>query len=171
MTAFHCAMVFESPIGTLGILAAHGEHLQVILPPFDTEVIPASAKWVKKGEHKLVDEACDYLKRYFKGEHVSWAGKYIPGQSGFLYQVWGATTKIPWGVTITYADLAERIGRPHAARAVGRAMAVNPLPILVPCHRVVASNGGLGGYGGGLDIKRWLLKHEGVEIGCLDAAK
>ena len=70
--------------------------------------------------------------------------------------------KVPYGKTVTYGQLAARAGRPRSARAVGRAMAANPLPLVIPCHRVVASGGGLGGYGGGLDLKRRLLALEGA---------
>lgn len=78
----------------------------------------------------------------------------------FLEAVYDACTAIPYGTVVTYSDLAERAGYPGRARAVGHAMATNPLPIVVPCHRVVGSNGSLTGYGGGIELKRWLLDLE-----------
>jgi methylated-DNA-[protein]-cysteine S-methyltransferase len=81
--------------------------------------------------------------------------------SGFLRQARQACHAIPYGRVVTYAELAAAAGSPRAVRAAGNAMARNPIPIVVPCHRVVRTGGGLGGYGGGLDVKRWLLELEG----------
>ncbi len=75
-------------------------------------------------------------------------------------EVWGALLAIPYGETTSYATIAQRIGRPNAVRAVGAANGANPLSIIVPCHRVIGSDGDLTGYGGGLPAKRWLLAHE-----------
>ncbi|MBM3671310.1 MAG: methylated-DNA--[protein]-cysteine S-methyltransferase [Actinobacteria bacterium] len=82
----------------------------------------------------------------------------------FQQQVWRALRTIPLGETISYAELARRVDRPSAFRAVGSANGQNPIAVVVPCHRVIAADGTLGGYGGGLDKKRWLLAHEGVEV-------
>jgi len=78
----------------------------------------------------------------------------------FQLQVWAALEHIPFGETISYGELARRVGAPGAARAVGLANGRNPVPIVVPCHRVIGADGTLTGYGGGLDRKRWLLAHE-----------
>lgn len=83
--------------------------------------------------------------------------------SAFQLQVWQELRRIPWGETITYRELAVRLGRPQAARAVGQACGANPVPIIVPCHRVISADGSLGGYSAGLGRKRWLLKHEGAK--------
>ena len=80
----------------------------------------------------------------------------------FQRSVWREIEKIPFGKTKTYLEIAKAIGKPGASRAVGSACGANPLPLLVPCHRVLASNGGLGGFSGGLDIKKKLLRMEGV---------
>lgn len=103
------------------------------------------------------------LRRYFKGDfdalddvRVDTAG------TPFQEEVWSRLRKIPAGRTLSYAALAEAIGRPSAVRAVAGANARNPVSIVVPCHRVIASDGGLGGYGGGVARKRWLLAHEGA---------
>jgi methylated-DNA-[protein]-cysteine S-methyltransferase len=82
---------------------------------------------------------------------------------GFRADVLRALEQVDFGETVSYTDLALRVGNPKASRAVGSAMATNPIPIVVPCHRVLRTGGALGGYGGGLDAKRWLLAHEGVE--------
>ena len=79
--------------------------------------------------------------------------------------MWTALTHIPYGTTISYADLARRLGNLTAVRAVGAANGRNPIPVIVPCHRVIGSDGSLTGFGGGLDRKRWLLHHEGALAG------
>jgi len=88
----------------------------------------------------------------------------IVGGTAFQRAVWQELASIPRGRTISYAELARRVGRPGAARAVGQAVGANPVPILLPCHRVVASDGGLGGFGGGLPMKKTLLRAEGVAV-------
>lgn len=105
----------------------------------------------------------DGLAAYFAGELG--ALKTVPwtiGGTAFQRQVWNALTEIPLGEATTYARLAARIGRPTAVRAVGLANGANPIAIVVPCHRVIGANGALTGYGGGIERKRWLLAHEGV---------
>src|SRR5208283_2077845 len=82
------------------------------------------------------------------------------GGTAFQRQVWQSLREIPCGTTVSYGQLAERIGRPSAVRAVGLANGANPVAVVVPCHRVIGSNGSLTGYGGGIERKRWLLNHE-----------
>ena len=84
---------------------------------------------------------------------------------GYRREVLEELSRVPYGRTVSYKDLAERTGHPNASRAVGTAMATNPIPIVVPCHRVLRTGGALGGYGGGLDAKVWLLRHEGALLG------
>jgi methylated-DNA-[protein]-cysteine S-methyltransferase len=84
---------------------------------------------------------------------------------GYRRAVLEELSRVPYGETVSYKDLAERTGHPRASRAVGTAMATNPIPIVVPCHRVLRTGGALGGYGGGLDTKVWLLRHEGALLG------
>ena len=83
----------------------------------------------------------------------------------FQRRVWDELRRIPFGETISYAELARRVGQPGAARAVGSANGRNPIGLIIPCHRVIAADGGLGGYGAGLDRKRWLLRHEAEAAG------
>jgi methylated-DNA-[protein]-cysteine S-methyltransferase len=85
-----------------------------------------------------------------------------PSGTDFQRDVWAELRRIRGGTTISYSQLAARIGRPHAVRAVGTANGANPVPIVIPCHRVIGANGSLVGYGGGLELKRWLLAHEGL---------
>ncbi|HEY2431860.1 MAG TPA: methylated-DNA--[protein]-cysteine S-methyltransferase [Vicinamibacterales bacterium] len=103
------------------------------------------------------------LSRYFAGEFgvIDAVAVELNG-TGFQKTVWQALRRIPSGTTVSYAELARRIGEPAAVRAVGSANGANPVALVVPCHRVIGSDGSLTGYGGGLDRKRWLLIHEGV---------
>lgn len=103
------------------------------------------------------------LRRYFKGDIAALATLPVaaPG-TAFQSSIWRALRRIPDGTTISYAELARRIGKPKAVRAAGLANGQNPVSIVVPCHRVIGSDGSLTGYGGGLPRKRWLLEHEGV---------
>ena len=101
------------------------------------------------------------LQGYFDGEKVSFPDSLdLSGATTFHRAVWNATRSIPYGETRTYAWVAQQIGRPQAFRAVGGALARNPFPIIVPCHRVLASNGNLGGFSGGLALKKRLLELE-----------
>jgi len=101
------------------------------------------------------------LQRYFYGEKVCFPDSLdLSGATDFRKAVWNATRSIPYGETRTYAWVAQQIGNPRASRAVGGALARNTFPIIVPCHRVIASNGNLGGFSGGLALKRRLLKLE-----------
>lgn len=106
------------------------------------------------------------LDTYFKGSSVSFGQKvmFVKG-TPFEQKVWLALKKIPSGETRTYKWIAEQVGSPKAVRAVGQALGKNPLPLILPCHRVIASDGSLGGYsGGGVKVKAWLLKHEGAFV-------
>ena len=103
------------------------------------------------------------LNAYFAGELERFELPLAPGGTPFQRSVWDALTEIPYGSTTTYSKLAATIGRPSACRAVGAANGRNPLPVIVPCHRVVGAAGGLTGYGGGLERKQVLLALEGSE--------
>jgi len=103
------------------------------------------------------------LRNYFDGGMDAFEGiEVVARGTAFQEQVWGALRKIPAGRTASYAELAERIGRPTAVRAVGLANGQNPVPIMIPCHRVIGRDGSLTGFGGGLERKAWLLRHEGA---------
>lgn len=115
---------------------------------------PAPPAWVRTLARQLTDYAGD-ARAPLACEHLPWDR--VPP---FHRQVYQALLRVPPGQTVSYKDLAVAAGRPNGARAVGQAMARNPWPLLVPCHRVLATGGGLGGYGGGLPLKQRLLTHE-----------
>ena len=104
------------------------------------------------------------LKRYFSGKARRFELDVAPEGSPFQQRVWKELVKIPFGETVSYGELARRVGRPAAARAVGRANATNPVSLVVPCHRVIGTNGKLTGYGGGMDRKQALLELEGALV-------
>jgi len=111
--------------------------------------------------HPLLDETERQLRAYFAGRLRDFSLPCRVQGTDFQKSVWCTVLRIPYGRTRTYLDLARELKTPGAARAVGAANGANPLPIVIPCHRVVASGGGLGGYGGGVDLKRRLLALEG----------
>ena len=108
----------------------------------------------------LLLEAADQLRAYFAGELRAFDLPLAPDGTAFQLDVWEAVSAIPYGGTASYSAIATAVGRPSACRAVGAANGRNPLPVIVPCHRVIGSAGGLTGYGGGLDRKRSLLDLE-----------
>ena len=111
-------------------------------------------------------ERCAHVERqlaeYFRNERRSFDLEIELEGTPFQKQVWSELQRIPFGETISYRQLADRLGRPTATRAVGRANATNPICLVVPCHRVIGADGSLTGFGGGLDVKRSLLQHEGA---------
>lgn len=107
------------------------------------------------------------LEEYFASTRQRFTVKISPSGTPFQLSVWTALRKIPFGQTRTYGELAAELGNPGAARAVGRANGSNPICVIVPCHRVIGSDGGLTGFAFGEDIKRWLLAHEGVSSPAL----
>ena len=112
-------------------------------------------------EDAVLQVARRQLDEYFKGERQIFDMPLLFVGTDFQKNVWQELLKIPYGATITYADLAARLGRPNAVRAVANANGANAISIFAPCHRVVGSNGTLGGYGGGIEAKRFLLGLEG----------
>jgi methylated-DNA-[protein]-cysteine S-methyltransferase len=115
-----------------------------------------------RAERRLVNRLAGDLASYFAGKPRRWETSLdLSGGTAFQRRVWRELAKVPFGATVSYGELARRVGRPGAARAVGQAVGANPIPILIPCHRVICSDGGLGGFSAGLEIKRWLLAHEG----------
>lgn len=148
-----------SPLGDL-LLVSDGESLTHIrylaVAPADRPLHPRSP--AEAGGVLAV--AADQLSEYFAGRRRSFDLPLRPAGTAFQREVWSAMTAIPFGATAGYGELAGRVGRPAASRAVGAACGRNPLPIVVPCHRVVGSDGSLTGYAGGLGIKRALLDLE-----------
>lgn len=147
----------DTPIGPL-LLAADSHGLIGISLPRRGEAQAAQAGW-QHAPGKL-RAAKRELDAYFDGTLLAFDLPLQPRGTPFQLEVWGALLAIPYGATASYAEIARRIGRPNAVRAVGAANGANPLSIVVPCHRVIGSDGDLTGYGGGLAAKRWLLAHE-----------
>jgi methylated-DNA-[protein]-cysteine S-methyltransferase len=111
------------------------------------------------------DAAREQLDAYFAGEREPFELELAPYGTPFQLRVWDELRRIPLGDTISYSELARRLGDPKLVRAVGLANGRNPLSIVIPCHRVIGADGSLVGYGGGLERKRWLLEHEAVASG------
>jgi methylated-DNA-[protein]-cysteine S-methyltransferase len=111
-----------------------------------------------------LDMACRQLGEYFAGNRHQFSLPLAASGTAFQHRVWSALQAIPWGESRSYRDIAEQIGKPTAMRAVGAANGRNPIPIVVPCHRVIGSNGSLTGFAGGLPAKQTLLKLEGIEL-------
>jgi methylated-DNA-[protein]-cysteine S-methyltransferase len=119
-------------------------------------------RWIQ--DDAVFRESCRQLEAYFDGVSSGFDLALDLSGTPFQRRVWHELCKVPYGSVISYAELARRIGQPSASRAVGSANGQNPIAIIVPCHRVIASGGGLGGYGGWLDRKRWLLEHEATAL-------
>jgi methylated-DNA-[protein]-cysteine S-methyltransferase len=157
MTGTTYEMQIKTSVGTL-VLAADDEGLtQVVLPGGVRRRRPDEPP---AGAPAHLGDAAVQLAEYFGGARSTFDLPLVAEGTEFQRQVWFALADIPYGETISYAELARWVGRPNAFRAVGQANGANPLPIVLPCHRVVASGGGIGGYGGGLDMKRELLALE-----------
>jgi methylated-DNA-[protein]-cysteine S-methyltransferase len=115
----------------------------------------------------LTDLAIQQLRGYFLGERQEFSLPLVPEGTDFEMEVWNALSKLPYGETCSYLDIAHRMNNPNAIRAVGRANGANPIAIVIPCHRVVGADGSLTGYSGGLWRKRWLLDHEARIAGAI----
>jgi methylated-DNA-[protein]-cysteine S-methyltransferase len=156
MTTTTFTMPMHTPVGRL-VLESDGDVLVGIWLPNETRI---AGKDGHDAPPVLKDTATQ-LEEYFARERTEFDIPMELHGTSFQKQVWTELSKIPYGTTISYGGLARRVGRPKGPRAVGQANGRNPIPIIVPCHRVVAGNG-LGGYGGGLPMKRSLLAVEGV---------
>lgn len=115
---------------------------------------------INSGDTLPLQSIASELKEYFSGTLSQFKTPYLVSGSAFQQQVWQALCTIPYGETRAYAEQADAIGKPSAYRAVANANGANQLAIIIPCHRVIASDGTLGGYGGGITVKQWLLEHE-----------
>ena len=150
----------ETPIGKL-LLAASERGLRYI---YFRGAKPAARKdelWIESPE--TLQPYADQLLAYFRGELREFTCTLDLVGTEFQKKCWSALLRIPYGKTCSYADIAREVGSPRGFRAVGRANHDNPIPIIVPCHRVITSSGTLGGYGGGLNVKEQLLRLENVQ--------
>jgi methylated-DNA-[protein]-cysteine S-methyltransferase len=145
----------SSPIGEI-LLLGNGEALSgLYMRGYDIR-----PEW-RRDDAALAPAAAE-ISAYFAGELRDFSLAFALDGTPFQRRVWAELSKIPYGTTISYGELARRVGDPKASRAVGLANGRNPVSIVVPCHRVIGANGSLTGYGGGIERKRWLLEHEGV---------
>jgi len=156
--------VFGTAWGYVGVLASDRGLLRTTLPQRSAEEAcrllggrADCATWLPGAFEDLVER----FKAYFSGRPTAFPDELdLSGATLFQSNVWRITRLVPYGETRSYSWLAGRAGKPKAARAVGQALAGNPLPVVVPCHRVIAGDGGLGGFSGGLEVKRRLLRLE-----------
>lgn len=158
----------DSPIGGLGL--AVDERGRVVRVAFlKGEAALPLLKYFHPGatlveDHARTAELARQLEEYFEGKRQTFELDLEPEGSELQKEVWRELLAIPSGETRSYGQIAKKLGRPGAARAVGRANATNPIPVIVPCHRVIGSDGSLTGFGGGLPMKKELLRREGVEV-------
>lgn len=145
---------YDYSIGRIGITEKDGKITNVYIT---NKELPRDMQLT---ETPLLKEAARQLESYFAGELKEFSLPLEPSGTDFMRQVWSALCEIPFGKTATYGEIAERIGRPKAARAVGLANNRNPIPIFIPCHRVIGADGSLTGYRGGLEMKKKLLELE-----------
>lgn len=150
--------IYNTVIGDLRVESNGKEITKIAFHSDDSINLTTNNKILKKD--RVIDLACRELDEYFKGERKEFSFPMLPQGTEFQKKVWNALREIPYGEKRTYKDIAIVIGNEKACRAVGLANNKNPLPIVVPCHRVIGSSGKLVGYAGGLDIKDKLLKIE-----------
>ncbi len=153
----HLYTTLESPIGEL-LLVGDGHALHRLQMQDGRVRLAVDSGW-RRSEEALA-EPCRQLRQYFDGERREFDLPLALHGNDFELRVWDALCEIPYGQTVSYQRVAEAIGKPGAARAVGVANARNPIAVIVPCHRVIGANGSLTGYGGGLERKRLLLELE-----------
>jgi methylated-DNA-[protein]-cysteine S-methyltransferase len=149
---------YISPIGELVLVGDESHLTKLLLPEHHGQPPTIDNIWVET--RSRFTGAIAQLDAYFAGELTDFDLPLAPAGTAFQMRVWEALLQIPYGTTATYGEIAARIGQPTAMRAVGLANGRNPLAIVIPCHRVIGAGGGLTGYGGGLDRKRWLLDLE-----------
>lgn len=151
-------MILDTPVGTLTMRLDDLGRLTELRFPRGGEDRPPEPDC--PADHPVATQ----LREYFAGQRQEFDLDLALQGTEFQLAVWNELRRIPYGVTISYAELAQRIGKPSAIRAVGTANGANPVPVIVPCHRVIGSNGTLTGYGGGIERKQWLLALEGRRL-------
>jgi methylated-DNA-[protein]-cysteine S-methyltransferase len=152
----------ESPVGTL-LIAGDTQTIRKIYFPRNGKPVKPEPEWTES-QRGPIAEAVRQLKQYFAGKRVDFDLPLAPEGTEFQRTVWRRLQEIPYGETISYGELAKRVGNPKASRAVGAANGSNPIPIVIPCHRVIGSNGKLTGFGGGLPTKERLLALESRQL-------
>ena len=164
--ALRYAIMDDTPVGILGLSAGEAglNHVDFVKDE-DAFVERLLAEFGDRPVMRstALDRARRELERYFRGRHLAFDLEVdLSALSSFDRKVLEVTARIPPGKVATYAQVAAKAGNPRASRAAGNALHKNPVAIIVPCHRVLRSDGSLGGYGGGLPVKEWLLRHEGA---------
>ena len=156
----------DSPIGPLALYGTPAGLMAIVFPRHSRLAVEAwldrvigRAEIVDDGE--VLEEPIGQLREYFAGQRTRFELDLDIRGTQFQRRVWDAVAAVPYGQTRSYRDIAAGVGQPKAVRAVGAANGANPLPLVIPCHRIIGSNGGLHGYGGGLDVKAKLLELEG----------
>jgi methylated-DNA-[protein]-cysteine S-methyltransferase len=157
MSGFTYFDYLESPLGEL-LVVGNGEHVTRLYLPNHKRAVQPNDLWRQTAEP--FKQARQELAEYFAGTRQVFDVPIHAEGTPFQQRVWEQLAQIPFGMTISYAELARRVGQPNASRAVGNANGRNPISIIVPCHRVIGADGRLTGYAGGLDNKRWLLDWE-----------
>ncbi len=156
----------ETPLGEM--VAGATEDGICLLEFSDRRMLPAEYKdlaryldtTIEEGESDHLNNLCQQLNEYFAGERKEFSIPLITPGSEFQQLVWTELLKIPFGATRSYQEQADALNKPEAVRAVANANGMNRISIIIPCHRIIGSNGNLTGYGGGLDRKKWLINHE-----------
>lgn len=148
--------IVRSPLGTLRLTAEGDALTELYFGEFPLSDSSAS--------HPVLDLAEGELSAYFSGDLRTFRTPLAPRGTPFQHRVWAELQRIPYGETLSYGELADRLGDARAVRAVGLANGRNPISIFIPCHRVVGARGQLTGYGGGIERKAWLLAHEGARL-------
>ena len=148
-------MTIDSPIGLLGLVVSDGAVTELRM-----DATPRTATG-DAAERKVMDEAVSQVEAYFEGSLKDFDLPLRSDGTPFQQAVWRQLEQIPYGTVTSYVEIARRVGRPTASRAVDAANGRNPIAIVVPCHRVIGADGSLTGYGGGMWRKEWLLDHEG----------
>lgn len=149
----------ETPLGSLLIAGDESAVRTICFPEGRLSQAPEPG-WTQATPKGALADAVQQLREYFSGKRTDFDLPLAPEGTAFQKSVWRTLSEIPYGQTISYIELAKRIGKPNASRAVGQANGRNPLPIVIPCHRVIAADGSLGGFGGGLPTKVKLLELE-----------
>jgi methylated-DNA-[protein]-cysteine S-methyltransferase len=152
----------QAPFGAVVISGNETALHQLQLPATASGAPPLDEG--RKGLPRALAKAKDQLEAYFAGALTAFDLPLEPEGTQWQQGVWRALVEVPYGQTATYGEIARRVGKPNASRAVGMANNRNPIAVVIPCHRVIGADGSLTGYGGGLDVKAWLLAHERAVI-------
>jgi O-6-methylguanine DNA methyltransferase len=165
MSLYHSTL--DTPIGPFGLVSTSkglaaiffGKGLRRKRDSWIRRVFPGARVEPAGRAHRIFAKQ---IREYFEGRRRAFEVVIDLRGTDFQKKVWAEVARVPYGQTVSYGEIAHLIGKPKAVRAVGAANGANPIPIVIPCHRVIGSDGSLTGYGGGLKSKRWLLAHEGI---------